>query len=240
MEDALSSIPLTRLAISLIPVAVALAIFVRWSLSAWNGVYATVRMLIQLVAIGYALSYIFDADQPYLVLVVLLVMMSAAAWIALRPLGPRTAQRLGVAVAAIAVSGFATLALVTQGVLVLDPFYEPRTVVPLAGMIFSAAMNSVSLAAERQQAELAANHPPREARNTALDAAMIPQVNTMFAVGLVALPGMMTGQILSGVEPLLAVRYQIMVMAMLFGVSGISAAMYLVLAERFGVVGSPS
>ena len=99
MEEVLSSIPLSRLAVSLIPVAVALAIFVRWSLSAWNGLYATVRMLIQLVAIGYALSYIFDADQPYLVLIVLLVMMSAAAWIALRPLGPRTARRLGVAVA---------------------------------------------------------------------------------------------------------------------------------------------
>ena len=146
MEEVLSSIPLSRLAVSLIPVAVALAIFVRWSLSAWNGLYATVRMLIQLVAIGYALSYIFDADQPYLVLIVLLVMMSAAAWIALRPLGPRTARRLGVAVAAIAVSGFATLALITQGVLVLDPFYEPRAAIPLAGMIFSAAMNSVSLA----------------------------------------------------------------------------------------------
>jgi len=237
MEDALTTIPLSRLAISLVPVAVALAIFVRWSLSAWNGLYATLRMLIQLAAIGYALSYIFDANQPYLVLIVLLVMMGAAAWIALRPLGPRTMQRLAVAVAAIAVSGIATLALVTQGVLVLDPWYEPRTIIPLAGMIFSAAMNAVSLAAERQHAELAANHPPRSARSTAFGAAMIPQVNTLFAVGLVALPGMMTGQILSGVEPLLAVRYQIMVMAMLFGVSGMSAAMYLVLAERFGVVG---
>lgn len=118
----------------------------------------------------------------------------------------------------------------------LDPWHEPRTIIPLAGMIFSAAMNAVSLAAERQHAELAANRPPRSARTTALDAAMIPQVNTLFAVGLVALPGMMTGQILSGVEPLLAVRYQIVVMAMLFGVSGMSAAMYLVLAERFGVV----
>ena len=237
--DALTTIPLSRLAISFVPVVVALAIFVRWSLGAWNGLYATLRMLIQLLAIGYALSYIFDADQPYLVLIVLLVMMGAAAWIALRPLGPRTVRRLAVAVAAIAVSGLATLALVTQGVLVLDPWHDPRTVIPLAGMIFSTAMNAVSLAAERQHAELAANHPPRSARTTAFDAAMIPQINTLFAVGLVALPGMMTGQILSGVEPLLAVRYQIMVMAMLFGVSGMSAAMYLVLAERFGVVGPP-
>lgn len=235
--DALTAIPLSRLAISFVPVVIALAIFARWSLSAWNGLYATLRMLIQLLAIGYALSYIFDADQPYLVLIVPLVMMAAAAWIALRPLGPRTVQRLAVAVAAIALSGIATLALVTQGVLVLDPWHEPRTIIPLAGMIFSAAMNAVSLAAERQHAELAANHSPRSARTTAFDAAMIPQVNTLFAVGLVALPGMMTGQILSGVEPLVAVRYQIMVMAMLFGVSGMAAAMYLVLAERFGVVG---
>lgn len=234
--DALTAIPLSRLAISFVPVVIALAIFVRWSLGAWNGLYATLRMLIQLLAIGYALSYIFDADQPYLVLLVLLVMMAAAAWIALRPLGPRTVQRLAVAVAAIAVSGIATLALVTQGVLVLDPWHEPRTIIPLAGMIFSAAMNAVSLAAERQHAELAANHSLRSARITAFDAATIPQVNTLFAVGLVALPGMMTGQILSGVEPLVAVRYQIMVMAMLFGVSGMAAAMYLVLAERFGVV----
>ena len=115
--DVLTTIPLPRLAIAFVPVAVALAIFVRWSLSAWSGLYATVRMLLQLLAIGYALNYIFDADQPYLVLIVLLVMMGAAAWIALRPLGPRTAKRLAVAVAAIALSGIATLALVTQGVL---------------------------------------------------------------------------------------------------------------------------
>ena len=239
MEDTLTTIPVMRLAIAFVPVVVALAIFVRWSLGARNGVYATLRMVIQLLAIGYALSFIFDADQPYFVLVVLMVMMSAAAWIALGPLGPRKARRLGVAFAAIAVSGIATLALVTQGVLALEPWYAPRTVIPLAGMIFSAAMNAVSLAAERQVAELGNGASIEAARRTAFDAAMIPQINTLFAVGLVALPGMMTGQILSGVDPLLAVRYQIMVMAMLFGVSGISAAIYLVLAERVGLIAAP-
>ena len=239
MEDALTTIPVMRLAVAFVPVVVALAIFVRWSLGAWNGVYATLRMVIQLLAIGYALSFIFDADQPYFVLVVLVVMMGAAAWIALGPLGPRKAQRLGIAFAAIALSGSATLILVTQGVLGLEPWYEPRTLIPLAGMIFSAAMNAVSLAAERQVAELGSGASVEDARRKAFDAAMIPQVNTLFAVGLVALPGMMTGQILSGVEPLLAVRYQIMVMAMLFGVSGISAAMYLVLAQRFGLATRP-
>lgn len=66
-----------------------------------------------------------------------------------------------------------------------------------------------------------------------MNAALIPQVNTLFAVGLVALPGMMTGQILAGVEPLIAVRYQIVVMCMLFGVTALSGAAYLVLAGRF-------
>ncbi len=70
------------------------------------------------------------------------------------------------------------------------------------------------------------------ARNSAYQAALIPLINSLFAVGLVSLPGMMTGQILSGVEPLLAARYQIMVMSMLFGAAGISTAVYLALLIR--------
>ena len=70
------------------------------------------------------------------------------------------------------------------------------------------------------------------AREEALQAALIPVINSLLAVGLVSLPGMMTGQILSGVEPLIAARYQIVVMAMLFGASGIAAACYLWFAGR--------
>ena len=87
----------------------------------------------------------------------------------------------------------------------------------------------MSLAAERFEAEHARGADPTTARRAALDAALIPQINSLLAVGLVALPGMMTGQILSGVEPLVAVRYQIMVMCMVFGSGGLGAVMYLVL-----------
>ena len=55
--------------------------------------------------------------------------------------------------------------------------------------------------------------------------------NTLFAVGLVSLPGMMTGQILSEVSPLIAARYQIMVMAMIFGASGLSVLLFLKLVK---------
>ena len=93
-------------------------------------------------------------------------------------------------------------------------------------MIFSHAMNAIAIAAERFERE-------RESRNliaakrASLKAALIPQINAFMAVGLVSLPGMMTGQILSGVSPLIAVRYQMVVMTMILGAGGLSAAFYL-------------
>lgn len=87
----------------------------------------------------------------------------------------------------------------------------------------------VSLAAERLQAELRRGDDYLTARDTAMQAALIPIINALFAVGLVSLPGMMTGQILSGVSPLIAVRYQIMVMLMIFGSTGMATALFLVL-----------
>ncbi|MCB1689564.1 MAG: ABC transporter permease, partial [Halioglobus sp.] len=63
-------------------------------------------------------------------------------------------------------------------------------------------------------------------------AAMIPVINSLFAVGLVSLPGMMTGQILSGISPLIAARYQIVVMCMIFAASGISTALFLAIIRR--------
>jgi putative ABC transport system permease protein len=70
-----------------------------------------------------------------------------------------------------------------------------------------------------------------EAKKIALQAALIPITNSLFAVGLVSIPGMMTGQILSGVNPPIAARYQIMVMCMIFGSTGISAACFLTMAK---------
>jgi len=99
-------------------------------------------------------------------------------------------------------------------------------------MIFANSMNTVSLAAERFESEFNRGVNYMVARRTALDAALIPQINSLFAVGLVALPGMMTGQILSGIDPNIAVRYQIMVMCMVFGSGGIAAFTYLSLRSR--------
>lgn len=204
----------------------------RWRADATQGFIALVRMVAQLLLVGYVLVYIFEADTPWVVLGVLGVMAVAASWIALRTVPSVRGRLYGYAFVSVLVGGGLTLALVTQGVLDLDPWYEPRFVVPLAGMIFAASMNSVSISAERLFAELERSVPYVDARRIALQAGLIPIVNTLLAVGLVSLPGFMTGQILSGVSPLIAVRYQVMVMCMIFGASGLSAALFLTLARR--------
>lgn len=219
------------LVVAAIPALLVLVVLWRWRADAVQGVIALARMVAQLLLVGYVLVYIFDADTPWVVLTVLGVMVVAASWIALRTVPALRGALYGSAFFSVLTGGGLTLALVTQGVLGLEPWYEPRFVVPLAGMIFAASMNSVSISAERLFAELERDVAHEDARRIALQAGLIPIVNTLLAVGLVSLPGFMTGQILSGVSPLVAVRYQVMVMCMIFGASGLSAALFLTLAR---------
>jgi len=227
MDSSIQTIPLLNLAIAFIPVFVSLIIIVKWSLSAGNAIYAVGRMLVQLLLIGYFLAFIFGSDHAGIVIMILAVMLFSSSWIALRTIADKRLLLYKHAFLSIAIGGGLTLILVTQGVLALQPWYLPQFMIPLAGMIFANSMNSVSLAAERFNSEFERGVPYEEARNTAIQTSLIPIINSLFAVGLVSLPGMMTGQILSGVSPLIAVRYQIMVMTMIFGSSVISTAIFL-------------
>ena len=212
-----------------LPALVVFTIMWRWQAGVGTAVYAMLRMLVQLFLIGYVLIYIFDSDNYWIILGVVSIMIIVASWIAVRPLGSRKRQSWPFALVAIGITGTLVLALVTQVVVGVEPWFSPRYVVPLAGMIVTGAMNSVSLAAERFQSETARDEPLIEARRNAFKTALIPITNMLFAVGLVSIPGMMTGQILSGVSPLIAAKYQIIVMTMFFGTGGIAAAIYLVL-----------
>jgi putative ABC transport system permease protein len=155
-------------------------------------------------------------------------MLFTSSWIALRTVKIPKKVLYVKSFLSIFLGGTLILILVTQSVLNLQPWYLPSYMIPLAGMIFANAMNSVSLAGERLEAELNRKAPYSEARNIALRASLIPITNSLFAVGLVSIPGMMTGQILSGISPLIAARYQIMVMCMVFGAAGISSAIFLI------------
>jgi putative ABC transport system permease protein len=230
----LYAITLVDIAVAFIPVIVTLVIIFYWSNNLRNASIAVVRMLLQLLLIGYALEFIFGSNSEWVIIAVLCFMLTAASWIALGSLPVKRSSLLAHSLIAIAVGGLFNLALITQGVLHIDPWYQPAVMIPLAGMIFSNSMNCVSLAGERLFSELGNHHDYARARNTAFQAALIPITNSLLAVGLVSLPGMMTGQILAGASPLIAARYQIMVMCMIFSSAGISTALFLWLIRTRG------
>ena len=224
-------IPISNLALTFIPVIFVIGILHSWSLDARTSIYAVIRMLVQLLLIGYVLAYIFETDNPWIVILALAVMLLASSWIAIRPIKGKITGDYLKAFISISIGGISTLWLVTQVVLELQPWFLPHYMIPLAGMIFSNAMNAVSLAVERYESEIVNGMSLINARHTALTVSLIPTINMLLAVGLVSLPGMMTGQILSGVSPLVAVRYQIVVMCLVFGSAGISSACFLALVK---------
>jgi len=230
LDDALPTIPLASLLIAFAPPLAVILVMRRWSLSIRDALAANLRMLVQLLAVGYVLTYVFETESPIVIMAVVALMIGVAAWIALRPLKRKSSTLFLVVLTAIGANGVVVLGVVTQLVLDLPRWFEPRFVVPLAGMIFANTMNTVSLAAERFDSEQSRGEDGPTARRIAFEAALIPQINSLMAVGLVSLPGMMTGQILSGVEPIVAVRYQVMVMCMVFGSAGLGASSYLALA----------
>lgn len=202
-------------------------------------VVGAIRTVVQLTIVGYILVYIFALDRWPAVLAALIVMLAVAVHTALgwHPRPPRRLYGM-MGVALLAGSGL-TLIYIGSMVVQVDPWYDPRYLIPLFGMIVGNAMNAAALATERlaremetrraeveaylalgASAERAAQEPVRQA----LTAAVIPTINSLMVVGIVSLPGMMTGQILAGVSPLTAVRYQIMVMFMLCSAIAISSA----------------
>ena len=224
-------IPVSNLLLSFVPVIVLAVVLIKWKLDWKELVYASARMLTQLIAIGYLLAYIFEKNAPVWTLIILAFMLAVSSWISLYSIKEHRKKYLGIAFVSILMGAVPVLILVVGAIIPTESWYSPRFIIPLAGMIFSISMNSIGIAAERYLKEIQ-SQSDQEAKNAALKAALIPQINSFLAVGLVSLPGMMTGQILSGVDPLIAVRYQIVVMTMLIGAGGLSAAAFLQLKNK--------
>lgn len=216
----------------LIPIIFVYFIYKKWNDDSTTIPYALSRMFLQLILLGYLLTYIFTTKNFFLIITILTIMLLVAGFIALRPVTKKNPKHYFISFSSIAIGGIITLSFVIFGVLDLELWYEPRFLIPLAGMIFANSMNSVSLAGERFEVELGRKNSYEKARNIAYKTSLIKDVNSLFAVGLVSIPGMMTGQILGGVDPMIAVVYQIMVMCMIIASSGISTAVYLKLLEQ--------
>ncbi|MEJ2045222.1 MAG: ABC transporter permease [Reinekea sp.] len=222
---------MAQVVLAVVPVTVAVLIYGR-VVDDWTSVlWATLRMFTQLLAIGYGLAIIFGLDSPGWVLLVIAIMMFGAGWISLRPVRKHKVAYWPIFVS-IGVTSLLNLFWIMAFVIQPDPWYSPSVIIPLAGMVISNAMNSVSLCVERYYSECSDGKAVAQARKNALSAAMIPQINSLMAVGLVSLPGMMTGQILSGVSPMIAVRYQIVIMSMILSNSALGSFLYLALQSK--------
>jgi putative ABC transport system permease protein len=224
------------------------------AVSYWQGLglesdlaVGTFRTFLQLIAVGVVLQQVFNAARWYWVVLALTVMTTVAGWNAMKR---QTGSKQGLftlMTGAIALGSALTLAIVIGVVLKVRPWYQPRYVIPIAGMIIGNAMTGAALAVNRLRSEimlrkseveaaLALGATPRiaaaRALREAMRAAMMPTVNSMMTVGIVSLPGMMTGQIISGTNPVEAVRYQIVVMMMITAATAIT-----VIAAGFRALG---
>lgn len=202
----------------LIPVAAIILITHKRSLSEVKShVIPISRMIIQLLAIGFLLKWIFAYSTPVASVLMASVMAVAASWIGLRHLKSRRIGIIFPTFISIGLSGALYLSVCLLCVLKADPWYSPKIFIPIAGMIFANSMTGISITCERLLSEIKHADNIKTSQQKAFAAAIIPITNACLAIGLVSLPGMMTGQILSGVSPLIAVRYQAMIMLAIYG-----------------------
>jgi putative ABC transport system permease protein len=208
---------------------------------------AALRTYVQLLLLGLVLRWAFAADRWWWVVGILAIMTVAAARIILKRAPDAPSGLFLAAVISMAVTGITVTFAVTGLVVGADPWYSPRYVIPIAGMVLGNSMTGIALSLERVFADLdarageiramtALGATPWEAAHpsvrAALRAGLIPAINSMAAAGIVFIPGMMTGQILAGADPLEATKYQIVVMLMVAAAEIVGAALAVLMSYR--------
>lgn len=215
-------------AMGLIAVAIGLSAWEKLGLEISLAV-ATGRTILQLVAVGFVLEVVFAEPNPGIVVFVLAVMLIIATRVVNSRIGKKIPLMLPIVSGSLLVSTALTLVYVNSFVVKIPTWYEPQYLIPFAGIVLGNAMNGAALAGERLSStlnsarmeidtHLSLGASPQQAvaqyRKDAIKAAMIPNINTMMVVGVVTLPGTLTGQLLSGVSPLTAAFYQMLILFM--------------------------
>jgi putative ABC transport system permease protein len=200
---------------------------------------AAVRMVVQLAVVALALKFIFEVNAPAWTMLLALLMAAAAAY----EVTTRQERRirglpaLALGAGAPFIAGLIATLFAATAVIAPDPWYAPRYVLPIFGMMLGNALTGTSLVldtftqgASRErnaiEARLALGATRFEAFDTvlkrALTTGLMPILTAMAATGIVSLPGMMTGQILAGIEPVSAAKYQVMIMFLIAGATCMS------------------
>ncbi len=208
--------------------------------------FSSLRMTVQLIAVGYILFYLFDYSHPAISLLILSIMI----FFAVRNIYSRVKTSINkrlrkIIIFSMIFGNSVTIFYFLIFVINIQPWYDARYFIPIAGMIIGNSMTGISLGTERLIGEMKSKKDivegalmlgatPKDAtapiiRDT-FTAAIMPTINSMVGMGIVFLPGMMTGQILAGLSPLIAIEYQIAIMLSILG--SVTITVYLLI--RFG------
>jgi len=208
---------------------------------------ATIRMTIQLVLVGYILTFIFEHPSPFLTLLILIIMETFAIFNIYSRVQTELSNSLKRVVAFFFVIGTVISILFFLFIVVhLKPWFRPQYFIPISGMLIGNSMTGISLGVEglvngfKDNKKFIENalmlgacpsHASNKVSNRAFYNAILPTINAMIGMGIVFLPGMMTGQILAGASPLIAIKYQI---AIMMGILG-SVTLTVFLMIKFGI-----
>lgn len=208
---------------------------------------AALRMTVQLILIGLILEWIFQTRQPLIIILMAVIMASLAGIAAVNRTSRRFPGIFWNSLITIGTSAFLVTGAAITGILSVVPWYDPQYLIPLLGMVLGNALTGISLGLDRMMEGCVKNRnwietmlshganrweAAHDQIREALRTGMIPIVNAMMIMGIVSLPGMMTGQILAGANPMDAVRYQMVIMFMIAACTALATLGVVLLAYR--------
>ena len=209
---------------------------------------SSIRMTIQLILTGYILVYLFESSSPLYTILVLIAMEIFSVFNIIKRTKTKLSLRLKQIIALSMFAGTVSCLLYFLLIVVhISPWYDPRYFIPIAGMLIGNSMTGISLGVSRLmdgmqtqrnlvEGALMLGATPQTASkqivDTAFDSAILPTINSMVGMGIVFLPGMMTGQILSGTSPLTAIEYQIAIMLGILGSVSLTVLLFLQLGYK--------
>jgi putative ABC transport system permease protein len=212
-----------------------------------NVLLGTIRSFAQLTLMGYVLEWIFDLEKWYLTVLMLMIMITFATYDSYKRIDFRIGKTFVCCFSSMLIGNAFPLAFMFYLVLQVTPWYNPQYVIPISAMVISNTMTAISICLNTFGSELRLRRFEVEAklslgakkstalemiRKSSIKAGLIPTINALMVLGIVKLPGMMTGQILGGVAPIESVKYQLLIMYMISSATAVSLFLLVYMVER--------
>jgi putative ABC transport system permease protein len=211
-------------------------------------IIASTRMTIQLIIMGYILMFVFNNPSWWLTSIMIVVMISFAIYNSIKRVKYNMSYELKKIIAfAMTFGALLTATFFIIIILGVQPWFNPQYFIPISGMIIGNSMTGIALGANKLCSSIEEKRieienslmlgaspaaATKEIVNNSFDTAILPTMNNMLTMGIVSLPGMMTGQILSGTFPITAIKYQIGIMLAILGSTAVSTVIFVSLGYR--------